>query len=122
MQGHGEWLGHGSGVVVACLGDGAADARGRCHVLGKSAVDLKPERAVLGAQVGATDAAPATAATRDSRSRDDPVTDSECGDVLAELDHTTHELVSENHAGSTEDRAVIPFRSVGATDRGACHL
>jgi hypothetical protein len=46
----------------------------------------------------------------------------EGGDVLAEFDHTPHELVSEDHTGPTEDRAVIPFCGVGATDRGACHL
>ena len=86
------------------------------------AVDLKPERPVLGAQVRPVAEAPAAAPTRDPRTRDDPLASLEGGDVLADVDHAPHELVPEYHPGSAENRAVIPFRSVRAADRGATHL
>ena len=48
----GQGLRHRRRVVVARVGNGVTDRRGRRHVLGKPPVHLKAERAVLGAQVG----------------------------------------------------------------------
>ena len=122
VQGHGERLRHGSRVVVACVGHGATDVGGRRHILREPAVDLKPERPVLGAEVRPVAEAPAAASARDSRTGNDPLAPLERGDVLAEVDHPPHELVPENHPGSTENRTVIPFRSVRAADSRAGHL
>ena len=57
-------------------GRGGRSPRARSR-LRKPAVDLEAERAVLGAQVRATGAAPATVATRDPGPRDDAVADPE---------------------------------------------
>ena len=53
-----ERLRHGRRVVAARVGHDVADRGRRGYVLGQSAVHLKPERAVLGAQVGAAAQAP----------------------------------------------------------------
>lgn len=122
MERHGKRLGHRGGIVVACLRNDAADAcRGRDEV-GETAVQLQTKCSVVSTKVRPAEQTPATFAAGDPCSRDDAIPNRESGHPASSLDHLANELVPEDHAWATQNRAVIPLGRIGAADRGTKDL
>jgi hypothetical protein len=59
---------------------------------------------------------------RDARTRHDAVADAHVLDIRADLGDTSDELVPEHNGWAAENRAMIPFRCIRATDRSAEHF
>ena len=122
MERHGKRLGHRGGIVVACLRNQAANACRGGDEVGEAAIHLQTKRSVVRTKVRPAKQTPATLAARDPGSGDDAIPNRDSGHLASSLDHRANELVPEDHAWATENRAVIPLGRVGAADRGTKDL
>ena len=104
------------------VGHEPADRRRRGHELREAAVDLQAERPISGAKVCPPAETPRAPPARDAGTRHDAIAHPHVGDIVCDCRDAPDKLVAEHDSRRTEDRAVVPFRRIGAADRGTEHL